>query len=423
MIWDFQKLIVRRLVLWAGLSILVGLGLIILGGSFWQAFGIQAFAWGSADALIGWFGKRRVNQKTGDGTSYQGEVAEAVKIRKLLWINTALDVLYVAGGAAIVYFYGEGSQFWRGTGWGIVVQGGFLYTFDLWHALRVPEPFGLPHLPIFTHPDHEAFFFDCGKPAVLLVHGFPGTALEMRPLGQAFCEAGWTASGLRLPGFGSELADLMQYANEDWVDVVKNSLKSLQDQGHEPILLAGYSFGAALALQAAVQIPPDGLILIAPFTWDESSFGKIFADYFRALLPLSVQPFKFVPFDLPILSEKFRQYLPEIDLNEEAQIEELRHLAIPLSILDEVRKVGRQGLAAAPDVKTPTLIIRGTADQIIHKKWINALRQRLGSQVSYHEVDGPHSLTMPDNPAFEDAAAIMIRFSREILTQKPEETH
>ena len=71
-------------------------------------------------------------------------------MRKLLWINNALDVVYVAGGTALIILYGNGSVFWRGTGWGIVVQGAFLFAFDLYHALRVPDPLQLPALPLFT---------------------------------------------------------------------------------------------------------------------------------------------------------------------------------------------------------------------------------------------------------------------------------
>ena len=40
---------------------------------------------------------------------------------------------------------GVDSPFWRGNGWGIVVQGGFLFFFDLLHALGTPG-LGVPGL-------------------------------------------------------------------------------------------------------------------------------------------------------------------------------------------------------------------------------------------------------------------------------------
>jgi hypothetical protein len=34
---------------------------------------------------------------------------------------------------------GKADAQWRGHGWGIFVQGKFLFWFDLYHALRVPK--------------------------------------------------------------------------------------------------------------------------------------------------------------------------------------------------------------------------------------------------------------------------------------------
>ena len=164
MIWDFERLVSRRLLLWAFPSMLAGLGLILFGNAFWRAFGIQFLAWGAVDALIAWLGLRNLNHKVDTRKSYAEEAQEASRMRKILWINNALDVLYVASGAALVYFLGSEAQFWQGTGWGIILQGTFLFVFDLAHALRVPDPLQLPHLPLFTHPDHESFSLRAGRP-------------------------------------------------------------------------------------------------------------------------------------------------------------------------------------------------------------------------------------------------------------------
>jgi alpha-beta hydrolase superfamily lysophospholipase len=53
----------------------------------------------------------------------------------------------------------------------------------------------------FQGPEHLPFLWPGGQPAALLVHGFPGTPAEMRPLGEALHQAGWTAQGILLPGF------------------------------------------------------------------------------------------------------------------------------------------------------------------------------------------------------------------------------
>lgn len=418
MIWDFEKLISRRLMLWAVPSILVGTALFLIGDVFWRALGIQALAWGAADTVIAWFGFWRLRKKTKKTSTFSEEEEEADWIRKILWINNALDVLYVAGGAALVTFLGGGSHFWRGTGWGIIIQGAFLYLFDIMHALRVPEPLQLPHLPLFTHPDHEPFFFEGGQPAAVLVHGFPGTALEMRPLGRELNATGWTVSGLRLPGFGPELADIIHYDNQDWVNAVLDECKKLQSQGHDPLLLLGYSFGAPLALQVAVQTNLNGLVLIAPFIWREPAWGKLLGDIFRSLLPLSVHPFRHIPIDHPLLSKQYQQFLPEIDLEKTYHLDELTHFQFPLAILDQLRLVGKQGFDAASEVQIPTLLIHSTEDQLIQPRSIKHLETRLAGPLNIETVKGPHSLTMPDNPAFKDVAAKSLAFAAQILNDK-----
>ena len=45
----------------------------------------------------------------------------------------------MAGGVWLARTKGREDAGWRGQGWGIVVQGAFLFLFDLYHAMRVPR--------------------------------------------------------------------------------------------------------------------------------------------------------------------------------------------------------------------------------------------------------------------------------------------
>jgi hypothetical protein len=56
----------------------------------------------------------------------------------LLWINTALDVLYVLGGLWWAKRdSGDGEA--KGNGLGVMIQGAFLFVLDLIHALNAPD--------------------------------------------------------------------------------------------------------------------------------------------------------------------------------------------------------------------------------------------------------------------------------------------
>lgn len=135
MIWLYEKKLAQRLIGWGLLSMLAGLVLVLIGSPFWLAFGIQALAWGAVDGLIGYFGLKRVNKQRNQPENRDESQKEAVKLRRLLWINTGLDGLYILGGALLVIALDPGSPFWRGTGWGIILQGAFLFFFDLLHLL------------------------------------------------------------------------------------------------------------------------------------------------------------------------------------------------------------------------------------------------------------------------------------------------
>ncbi|MCA9973970.1 MAG: hypothetical protein KC425_27350, partial [Anaerolineales bacterium] len=144
-IWQFSLQVSRRLLVWAGLSIGAGALLAAQKSPFLQGVGLQFAGWGAIDGLIGLLGARgsRRRQQAPDAHAPQTQTAEARKLRRLLWINTALDVGYVLGGLQLVRRKGDDDT-WRGHGWGIVIQGAFLFFFDLFHALRLqPSAFNL----------------------------------------------------------------------------------------------------------------------------------------------------------------------------------------------------------------------------------------------------------------------------------------
>ncbi len=134
-IWDYQRILTRRLIQWALISL--GIGTLMLGGRrFWRGVGGQFIGWALINLGIAWFGIRTSeNRRVALPDPLAPEVLdhEAESLRRLLWINTALDLLYVAGGRWLIR---RGS---RGTGWGIIVQGMFLFLFDLLHAGGIPD--------------------------------------------------------------------------------------------------------------------------------------------------------------------------------------------------------------------------------------------------------------------------------------------
>lgn len=139
--WDISQKISFRLLLWGGLSMLVGgiLGKASEKGSHGRGMGTQFFAWGLIDALLALFGLFNLRRQRALPAAEQpaAQANERRKLRRLLWINTLLDVFYVGGGLWFMQKQGRDNPEKRGQGLGIIIQGGFLFFFDLWHALKL----------------------------------------------------------------------------------------------------------------------------------------------------------------------------------------------------------------------------------------------------------------------------------------------
>ncbi|MBN2391153.1 MAG: hypothetical protein JXR84_10530 [Anaerolineae bacterium] len=136
-IWQFQAQLAEKLLAWSTGSMTGGIALLIFGDRFWRGFGSQCAGWGIIDALIAAFGLRSAQTKADapDAHTPERQAHERTTLRRILWINFGLDVGYVAGGTALALTRGKRNRFLAGVGWGIVVQGGFLFFFDLFHAL------------------------------------------------------------------------------------------------------------------------------------------------------------------------------------------------------------------------------------------------------------------------------------------------
>ena len=124
----FTQTIIRRLLRWGALSAIGGVLLQFSRRPFWIGFGQQAIGWGLIDALIALFAGRSTSR------SFSGKT-----LRRILLFNAALDVLYILGGFSFARTKGTTDEKLRGQGWGIVLQGLFLFKFDLIHGLLMPN--------------------------------------------------------------------------------------------------------------------------------------------------------------------------------------------------------------------------------------------------------------------------------------------
>jgi hypothetical protein len=137
-IWQRERTRARTTVVWGSVGVVAGTGLAATTRDPWRrAFGRQTAGWGAVDlgvaALGRWLQDRRMRQLP-DPYAAAAQDAERVKLRRVLLVNVAADVGYVALGARL----GRDSRpHVAGAGVAILLQGAFLLVHDSIHAAGV----------------------------------------------------------------------------------------------------------------------------------------------------------------------------------------------------------------------------------------------------------------------------------------------
>src|SRR3954463_16513910 len=126
----------------------------------------------------------------------------------------------------------------------------------------VPPPAVLPGAEPFAFPGGNG---PDGRTGVLLVHGFTGTPMSMRPGGEPRAAEGFAVSCPLLPGHGTRWQDCNTSTHDQWTTAVSEAFDSLAADC-DRVFVAGLSMGGTLATRLAEVRPDDvaGLLLVNP---------------------------------------------------------------------------------------------------------------------------------------------------------------
>jgi alpha-beta hydrolase superfamily lysophospholipase len=121
---------------------------------------------------------------------------------------------------------------------------------------------------------NRSFELNADVPAggILLLHGMSDSPYSLRALGEALNQRGYQVLGLRLPGHGTAPSGLTSVSWQDMAAAVRLGMEHLASRvGQAPIHIIGYSTGAPLALNFALNAQqgkttpvPASLVLISP---------------------------------------------------------------------------------------------------------------------------------------------------------------
>ena len=153
-------------------------------------------------------------------------------------------------------------------------------------------------------PNSDGFTLSGGKIGVLVIHGFTGSPVTIKPWANYLNQIGYTVSAPCLPGHGSTWQAMNQTSWQDWYEAVEQSFLELKSKC-DRVFVAGFSMGGALALRLS-QIRGseiEGLLLLNPSVHDRRWFLKL-----TPILKLIIPSIKKGPTDIAAPNPPLHSY-------------------------------------------------------------------------------------------------------------------
>jgi len=201
-----------------------------------------------------------------------------------------------------------------------------------------------------------------GPHGALVLHGFTGSPVSMRPLAEALADVGFAVALPRLPGHGTDTADMVETGWDDWLTEAERALEALQARTPDGrVVVVGLSMGGALtAALAQGHAELAGIVLInAPVAAPAELAAAV-----EEMLAGGMEVMDSVGGDIAD---------PDAD---EASYDET-----PLRPLLTMIVAGQDVRARLPEVTIPALVITSRQDHVVNPGDSDILAAELGGPV------------------------------------------
>jgi carboxylesterase len=179
---------------------------------------------------------------------------------------------------------------------------------------------------------------------VLLVHGFTGTPMSMRPWGEHLAAAGFAVRCPLLPGHGTRWQDCNVSTHAQWTTAVGEAFDALAADC-DRVFVAGLSMGGTLAVRLAETRPDDvaGLVLVNPSLLTQRLDAKL----------------------LPLLARITPSWAPIASDIKKPGITELAYPKLPTRAVMQLRQLWAATRADLARVTAPVVVYRSRVDHVV----------------------------------------------------------
>jgi carboxylesterase len=235
-----------------------------------------------------------------------------------------------------------------------------------------------------------------GPHGALVLHGYTGSPVSMRPLAEALADAGFAVEMPRLPGHGTHPEDLARTTWHDWLAEAERRLAVLQARTPDGrVVVVGLSMGGALTL-ALVEAHPElaGIVPInAPVQGPDGLMEGV-----AAMLEGGAEMIDSIGGDIAD---------PDAD--------EASYDQTPLRPLLSMLEAGAGVREHLGDIRCPTLVITSRQDHVVPPVDSDAIAAALGGPVERLWLEKSfHVATLDYDRAELEAATI--EFARRVTT-------
>lgn len=230
----------------------------------------------------------------------------------------------------------------------------------------------------------KPFFFESGKRAVLLLHGFTGNSADVRMLGRFLEKKGYTSLAPHYKGHGVPPEELIHTGPDEWWEDVLAGYNQLKEAGFEEIAVAGLSLGGVFSLKVGYNMPVKGIItMCAPMTMRTTEL------MFEGVLKYA---------------RDYKKFEGKSDEEIEKEVEALQNQTMPS--LADLRALIHDVRDHVDHVYAPLFVVQATKDEVIDTDSATIIYNEAESEdkrIEWYENSG-HVITLgPEKEQLHEA--------------------